>query len=44
MKKIVLLLFVILLAAAAAGVWIYLRVAEPYRGYDAAEQFVEIPA
>ena len=33
----------LVIAAGAAGVWIYLRVGEPYRGYESAEQFVEIP-
>src|SRR6185295_17823989 len=32
------------IAAGAAGVWIYLRVGEPFRGYQDAERFVEIPA
>jgi UPF0755 protein len=44
MKKIALLLLLIVLAAGAGGVWIYLRVGEPYRGYETPEQFVEIPA
>jgi UPF0755 protein len=45
MKKLA--LFVLLLAvvaAAAAGAWIYMRVGEPYRGYQGPEQFVEVPA
>jgi peptidoglycan lytic transglycosylase G len=44
MKKIALLLLLIVLAAGAGGVWIYLRIGEPYRGYETTEQFVEIPA
>jgi UPF0755 protein len=44
MKKVVLVLLVLVLAAGAAGVWTYLRVGETYRGYQSAEQFVEIPA
>jgi UPF0755 protein len=44
MKKIALLLLLIVLAIGAGGVWIYLRVGESYKGYDTAEQFVEIPA
>jgi len=43
MKKLIALLVVVLLAAAAAGALIYHRVTQPYRGYDAGEQFVEIP-
>src|SRR5438046_6688270 len=39
-------LFVLLFVSAAgpAGVWIYRRIGEPYRGYQSAEQFVDIPA
>jgi UPF0755 protein len=44
MKKLAFLVLLILIAVGAAGVWIYLRIGEPYRGYQAAEQFVEIPA
>src|SRR5438132_11003928 len=44
MKRLRLLFLLMVIAAAAAGVWIYLRVGEPYRGYPGAEQFVEIPA
>ena len=44
MKKLALLFLVMVIAAGAAGVWIYLRIREPYRGYEGAEQFVEIPA
>ena len=44
MKKLAFLFLLILIAAAAAGVWVYLRVGDPYRGYQGAEQFVEIPA
>jgi UPF0755 protein len=44
MKKLAFLFLLILIAVGAAGVWIYLRIGEPYRGYQAAEQFVEIPA
>jgi len=43
MKKLVFL--VLLLGAAGAGgsVWLYRRVHEPYRGYQTAEQFVDVP-
>ena len=34
---------VLLLLAAAAGWWFYTGVDRPFKGYDAAEQFVEIP-
>ena len=44
MKKLSLLFLLLVIAAAAAGVWVYLRVGDPYRGYQGAEQFVEIPA
>ena len=35
---------VLLLGVAALGAWIYVTLETPYKGYDAAEQFVEIPA
>lgn len=35
---------VLILAALAAGGWIYLTLEKPYKGYQAAEQFVEIPS
>lgn len=44
MKKLASLLLLIVIAAGAAGVWIYLRMGDPYRGYQGEEQFVEIPA
>ena len=43
MKKVALLLLLILLAAAAAAGWIYVRVEEPYRGYEGPEQIVDVP-
>jgi len=43
-KKLLLLVLLLAIAAGAAGVWIYLRIGEPYRGYQSTEQFVEIPA
>ena len=43
MKKLVALLVVILLLAAGALAFMYQRVNQPYRGYDAAEQFVDLP-
>ena len=42
MKKLVLFFLLLVVAAGAAGTWLYLRIAEPYRGYEGAEQFVEI--
>ncbi len=43
MKKIALALVLLLVAAAGAGALIYVRASRPYRGYEASEQFVEIP-
>jgi UPF0755 protein len=36
-------LLVILLAVAAGGAWLYTGLERPFKGYDAAEQFVDIP-
>ena len=45
MKRVLLLLAALVVIAAALGVgWIVIDVERPYKGYDAAEQFVEIPA
>ncbi len=43
MKKLLLLLVLIVVGAGAAGGLFYRRAQEPYRGYEGAEQFVEIP-
>jgi UPF0755 protein len=43
MKKLAAVLLVLVLAAGGAGAWLYLRVEQPFKGYDAAEQYVEIP-
>jgi UPF0755 protein len=43
MKKLLGFVFLLLLAAGAAIAFLYVRVNQPYRGYDAAEQFVDIP-
>ena len=43
MKRFLLLLFVFLLIAIGAGAVVYSRIKTPYRGYTAAEQFVEVP-
>ena len=40
MKKLIGLLFVLLLVAGAAAGFVYMRVSQPYRGYESAEQFV----
>jgi UPF0755 protein len=41
-KAFIFLVFLTALAAAGVGVTLYKRTSEPYKGYDAAEQFVEI--
>ena len=43
MKKIVAFLFLVLVGACGAAWLFYARAQEPYRGYQGAEQFVEIP-
>jgi UPF0755 protein len=43
-KKLGLLVLVLVIAAGAAGAWLYLRIGQPYRGYQGTEQFVELPA
>jgi UPF0755 protein len=43
-KRLFLLFIVLAVGAAAAGWWGYQRLIEPYRGYDAAEVFVDIPS
>jgi UPF0755 protein len=43
MKKVVgFLVMLVLLVGAAVG-WMYVRVNKPYRGFEGAEQFVELP-
>jgi UPF0755 protein len=42
-KKLALVLFVLLAICAAAGAWFYFNIDRPYKGYETAEQFVEIP-
>jgi UPF0755 protein len=43
MKKLLGVLILSVLLAGAAGAFLYIRVNQPYRGYQGAEQFVEIP-
>ena len=43
MKKFVLFLVILIALAAGAGWYLYKGVDRPFKGYDAAEQFVEIP-
>ncbi len=43
MKRLAAVVLVMLLASAGAGLWFYSGVDRPYKGYDAPEQFVEIP-
>ncbi|HZR24826.1 MAG TPA: endolytic transglycosylase MltG [Vicinamibacterales bacterium] len=44
MKKIFALFFLVLVLAGAAAAWIcYASLRQPYKGFSAAEQFVEIP-
>ena len=42
MKKLLVFLLLLLIAAGAGAAVLYSRVNQPYRGYDGAEQFVEI--
>src|SRR5438093_12017271 len=43
MKRVLGFLFLLLLVAAGAAAFMYWRINEPYRGYQGAEQFVELP-
>ena len=43
MKKLVLFVLIVIALAAGAGWYLYQGVDRPFKGYDAAEQFVEIP-
>jgi UPF0755 protein len=43
-KRFALFVLLILIGAAAIGAWFYLGVDRPFKGYDGAEQFVEIPS
>lgn len=44
MNKLLLLVLLLVCAAAGAGAWVYMRVGEPYRGYEGTEQLIEVPA
>ena len=45
MKRVVVWIVVLGVAAvAAAGGWVYVNLEQPYKGYEGAEQFVEIPS
>ena len=43
MKKLVLFVLIVIVLAAGAGWYLYGGVDRPFKGYDAAEQFVDIP-
>ncbi|HEY7056286.1 MAG TPA: endolytic transglycosylase MltG [Vicinamibacterales bacterium] len=43
MKRVAVFVLVMVLALAGAGVWFYLGIDAPYKGYESTEQFVEIP-
>jgi UPF0755 protein len=42
-RKLLAVVIVLLVAAGGAGAYMYSRIAQPYRGYEAAEQFVDVP-
>ena len=42
-KALAVVAIVLLLGAGAVGAWLYMTLQQPYKGYDATEQFVEIP-
>jgi peptidoglycan lytic transglycosylase G len=43
-KRLVSFVLILVLLGGAAAAWFYLGVNRPYKGYEAAEQFVDIPA
>src|SRR6266550_8051485 len=43
MKKLLRLLFLLVLVAAGAAAFMYWRINQPFRGFQGAEQFVDIP-
>ncbi len=44
MKTFLAFLLLLAIAAGVAGAWIYRGIRQPFRGYPAAEQFVDIPS
>jgi UPF0755 protein len=42
-KRLAAFVFVLVLLGAAAAAWLYIGVSRPYKGYEATEQFVDIP-
>src|SRR5256885_6353856 len=44
MKRVLRLFVILVLLVGAAAAWMYVRVNQPYRGFEGAEQFVELPA
>jgi UPF0755 protein len=42
-RAVLIVIAVLVVAAAGAGVWLLLGAEKPYKGYEGAEQFVEIP-
>lgn len=43
-KRLALLVILVAIGAGAGGWWFYSKIVEPYRGYNEAEVFVDIPA
>ena len=44
MKKFLLFVFLLAMAGVGAGAFLYLGIRQPFRGYTATEQFVDIPS
>jgi len=43
LKRLAILVLILLVAAAGGAIWVRQRLATPYRGFEAAEVFVELP-
>ncbi|MFM8534563.1 MAG: hypothetical protein ACKOEC_13430, partial [Acidimicrobiia bacterium] len=43
LKRLLLLTLIVAVGVGAGGWWGYTKLVEPYRGYDSAEVFVDIP-